>query len=121
MSNEPYNWNSESRPPEHIYNAQAGEAEFSTNGVRLSYLSQTFTEECGGVRVLQNQTTAYVCETFIKPRTFGTKLSLCDLIKSQNEEHLFGDAKWFISHAWLVINIFNLLDSSSYHLGNPTF
>ena len=84
-------------------------SEFSTIGVRLSYLS-VFVIEYGnkygardkrpqGREYFESMTTKDVVEKIIKPETINTKQSFCDLLLSESPRYV-GKADWFYSHAW---------------------
>ena len=68
-------------------------------GVQLGYLVNEFVEECGGKDALQGLTTADVLKKFILPKTEESKVSYCEVLKSEGKKAYGEEAKVFISHA----------------------
>jgi chaperonin cofactor prefoldin len=74
---------------------------FPNLGIKFSYLSNEFIEECGGKAVLAGLTTREVCEKFIERGTIETKSTYCEMLSKSGETKEFvGEATTFICHAW---------------------
>ena len=102
--------------------------QFPKDGISLAVLDE-FIEACGGKAVLEKLTTADVCEKFVKPLTFFSKCSFCELLKTRDMENekkknnnnsnkkeplRVKEATVFISHAWQFL-FMDVVDALKFH------
>ena len=85
---------------------------FPKHGVHLSFAHE-FIAECGGRDALERLTTTEVNDQFVKPATFATQSSYCDMLTSQRHDAV-GIATVFISHAWKYHFLY-VVDALNYH------
>ncbi len=74
-------------------------SDFSMLGIKLSFLDSII-QSSGGPSALKEHTTERFTDVFVKPATKESRLSYCELLKSQGRTDIEGTAEWFYSHAW---------------------
>jgi tetratricopeptide (TPR) repeat protein len=72
---------------------------FPKHGIRASYFKKFIEEHEGKEITFSGKTTTEVCELLVKPLTFQSQISYCEMLLSQNDPNV-GLATVFISHAW---------------------
>ncbi|KAF0683592.1 Aste57867_24358 [Aphanomyces stellatus] len=92
-------------------------------GLTLGFFHR-FMERHGGRQAFLGLSTADVCETFVKPYTRGTQLSLVEHVHRdpQDGPTYVKPAAWFVSHAWsyLFLDVVDALDAFFNGLGIPS-
>ena len=74
-------------------------SDVSMLGIKVSFLD-SFIKSSGGRSALKEYTTERVKIEFVMPATKESRLSYCELLRSQGRTDIVGTAEWFYSHAW---------------------
>ena len=90
-------------------------SDISLLGVKLSYFEK-FIKDCGGRQRFIGKTTEWVLETYVKPLTVGSKLSLCEQLHAKGDQvsMFVGRAECFYSHAWKFLFL-DVVDAAKNH------